>query len=203
MLFVGRRMGSDTIRAVHDNQGNLTQLLRDASSGDADALEALIPIVYQQLHRLARNQMRRERAGHTLNTTGLVHEAFLRLSRQNNSEWLNRDQFLAVASLTMRRVLVDWARGKARHKRRGEITPFADDILPKSSTGLDPEQILSIDQALDRLASVSPRVGRVVECRYFSGLTVDETAAALRVSAATVKREWRFAKTWLKRELTD
>jgi RNA polymerase sigma factor (TIGR02999 family) len=187
---------------VSEESTRITLLLQAAATGDQTALARVVPFVYDELHRLAQLQMRRERPGHTLGATGLVHEAFIRLSKQRTLDWVDRGHFFAVASLTMRRVLVDWARSKRRLKRDGDLATLVEENTPVEAVGLDPEEVLSIDAALEGLSGRSSRAGKVVECRYFGGLTVEECAAALEVSPATVKREWRFAKTWLKRELS-
>lgn len=179
----------------------ITRLLRAASEGERRALDELIPIVYSELREMAGRRMRRERPGHTLGATGLLHEALLRLSQQAGTEWVSRDQYFAVCALTMRRVLVDWARSKGREKRSGEIVALHDDLLSDVTVGLEPEEVLSIDAALENLAAVSPRAAAVVAQRYFGGLSVEESATSLGISSATVKRDWRFAKTWLRREL--
>ena len=180
---------------------NLTQLLDAARRGDAVAADDLAPLVYDELKRLARYHLRGERSGHTLNTTGLVHEAFIKLVGQN-AHYQNRSHFFAVASMTMRRLLVNWARDKKRQKRGAGVVaePLEERLEP--TTGTDAEQILAVHQALDALQLESKRAAKLVECRYFGGLTIEETAETLEVSPATVKREWRLAKAWLARELS-
>ena len=179
---------------------NLTRLLLEWRSGDGSALDRLIPLVYRELHRLARQCLRRERADHTMQTSTLVHEAYLRLIDANRVPWHNRAHFFAVAAQLMRRVLVDEARKRHCKKRQG-IRISLDQALDVSRDR--DEELIALDRALDGLAEFAPRKSRVVELRYFGGLTIEETAAALDVSIDIVKREWRTAKLWLLRELTD
>jgi RNA polymerase sigma-70 factor, ECF subfamily len=161
--------------------------------------DALLSILYDELHRLAHHYMRGERAGHTLQTTALINEAYLRLVEIDRVQWRDRTHFVAMAATVMRRVLVDHARAQARDKRGGgvAITSLDADVAAPEP-GVD---VLALNEALDRLAALDPVQGRIVELRYFSGLTIDEVAAALDVSAGTVKREWSVAKAWLYREL--
>jgi RNA polymerase sigma factor (TIGR02999 family) len=181
---------------------SVTALLLAWSGGDRGALEALLPAVYAELHRQATRAMRREAAGHTLQATALVHEAYLRLVEQDRVVWRNRAQFFGVAAQCMRRILVDHAR--ARHAAtRGSGGPQltlsdADAAVAAGDAGLD---VLALHEALERLAALDPDQGRLVELRYFAGLSIEETAVALGVSPATVKREWAVARAWLRREL--
>ena len=179
---------------------DLTRLLLAWRDGEPGALDRLAPLVYDELRRQARRQLHGERAGHTLQPTALVHEAFLRLVEQRRAQWQNREQFFAVASRAMRRVLVDHARARMAAKRGDGQTLVALDEAraPSASPGVD---VLALDRALDRLAGLDPRQARVVELRYFGGLTAPETAAALDVSLATVNRDWAMARAWLFREL--
>ena len=158
------------------------------------------PLVYDELRRQARRQLRRERVGHTLQPTALVHEAFLRLAGQSQAQWQNRRQFFAVASRVMRRVLVDQARARAASKRGDGLTRVAlDDAV---ATGASPDvDVLALDQALDRLEQLDPRQARVVELRYFGGMSAAEAAEAVGLSLATVNRDWAMARAWLFREL--
>ena len=161
-------------------------------------LDSLIPLVYEELRSVARRQLRREQAGHTLDTTAVIHEAYLRLSEQRRAPWGDRVHFLAVASLAMRRVLVDHARRRRAEKRGGTAVrvPLSDAMI---LVDLDAraDELLALDQALDRLARLEPRLARVVECRFFSGLTEEETAEVLGVTARTVRRDWVKARGWL------
>jgi len=181
---------------------SVTELLLQWRGGDASALDQLIPLVYRQLRTLARQCLRRERDGHTLDTTGLVSEAYLRLVQSSRVQWQDRAHFFAVAAQLMRRVLVDEARKRLYQKRGGSFTrvPLSDDIAATEAPRVD---VLAVDAALDRLTQFSPRKGRVVEMRFFGGLTIDETAEVLGVSTDIVKREWRTAKLWLLRALSE
>ncbi|HET7583910.1 MAG TPA: ECF-type sigma factor [Gemmatimonadaceae bacterium] len=180
--------------------GDVTRLLSELAAGDRSALDRLMPIVYAELQRVARRQLRAERENHTLDTTALVHEAYLRLSRLDHLRWQNRPQFFAIASQAMRRVLVDYAERRRTRKRGGrwQRVPLDEGII---LTDDGREQLLQLDQALQRLAALEPRQSRVVECRFFGGLSVEETAEALDISQATVKRDWSLARAWLNREL--
>jgi RNA polymerase sigma factor (TIGR02999 family) len=179
---------------------SVTDLLRAWSKGDAAALDRLIPVVYDELRQQARRYLRRERPGHTLQTTGLVHEAYLRLVDQRRAAWQNRDQFFGVAAQIMRRVLIDHARGKRAAKRGGsgiQVT-LEDETAPAAERGLD---LLELDEALTRLAALDPQLAKIVELRYFTGLGIEEAAQVLGISPATVKRDWAVARAWLRREL--
>ncbi len=157
-------------------------------------------LVYDELRALAASYLRRERADHTLQTTALVHEAYLRLTGQHGTIWQNRGHFFGIAAQAMRRVLVDHARRRKAEKRSGgRAITLPDDLTPGA---VEPDEILAVDQALERLAVLDPRQARIVELRYFAGLTVEKTAAVLEVSPATVKRDWVSAKAWLQRELS-
>jgi RNA polymerase sigma factor (TIGR02999 family) len=176
-------------------------LLRRWSAGDASALDSLVPAVHAELTRLAASYMRREREGHTLDATALVHEAFLRLVDQQHVEWASRGHFFAIAAQAMRRVLVDYARGRVAAKRGGgaERVTLSGIAAPRSpAADID---ILWLNDALDRLAQLDPRQARVVELRYFAGMSVEEVAEAMSISPATVKREWTTARVWLAHEL--
>ena len=179
-----------------------TDLLRAWSAGDARALEGLVPLVQDELRRLARRYMGRERIGHTLQPTALVNEAYLRLVDLHRVRWQDRGHFFAVASTMMRRILVDAARAKAYQKRGGRPhkVSFHEELLAASDLSPD---LMAVDEALTRLAAVAARTARVVELRFFGGLTVEEAAEALQISPETVKRDWRLAKAWLLRELRD
>jgi len=179
---------------------DVTGLLVAWSAGDASALEQLLPIVHAELRRLARRLMRGERGGHTLQTTALVNEAYMRLVDLSRVQWQDRAHFFAMSARLMRRVLVDHARTRTYQKRGGGARPISLDeaLVVAPERGAD---LVALDDALVALAAVDARKSRVVEMRFFGGLTVEETAAALDVSVETVARDWRFAKTWLLREI--
>ncbi len=183
----------------------VTLLLRELGSGRDGAGDLLLPLVYDELKRLARSYMARERDDHTLQPTALVHEAYLRLVDQRNVAWQNRAHFMAIAAQAMRRVLVDHARrSQARKRDGGRKETLVEGVLAPASSegrGTGHLDILALDQALVRLAELDPRALRVVELRYFAGLDVEETAEALGLSTATVKRDWRDARAWLRVEL--
>jgi RNA polymerase sigma factor (TIGR02999 family) len=179
---------------------DVTALLLEVANGNQAAQEKLVPLVYDQLKRLARRYMRRERADHTLQTTALVHEAYLKLVGQHSPHWQNRDQFYGTAAQLMRRILIDHARRHLREKRGGTqvILPLEEGLAftPEHS-----EDLLKLDEALDRLSKLDPRQSRIVELRFFGGLSVEETSRFLNVSPITVKRDWAVAKVWLYGEL--
>jgi RNA polymerase sigma factor (TIGR02999 family) len=177
----------------------VSQLLLAWRGGDQTALDRLLPLVYAELHQLARRHMRAERPDHTLQTTALVHEAYLRLCGAEVA-WEGRVHFLAVAAQAMRRILVDHARTRARAKRGGTADRLSFDAVLAASPGRPPD-VIALDEAMERLSTLDERKARVVELHYFGGLTYDETAAALGVSAATVDRDLRLAKAWLYQEL--
>lgn len=180
--------------------GEVSQLLHQWAAGDRAALDALVPLVYDELRRLAGGYLRHERSDHTLQATALVHEAYFRLAGQDRVAWQNRSHFFAIAAQAMRRILVDHARRRAAGRR---IDPQA--LLPvelaSDLTVDDAGELLAVHEALERLAALSERQARVVELRFFGGLTIAETAEALTLSVPTVVREWRFARAWLRREL--
>ena len=181
-------------------EADVTRLLRAWSGGDSEALTALTPLVYEELHRRAHWHMRRENAGHTLQTTALVNEAYLRLVDMRQVSWRDRAHFFALASRVIRHVLVDAARSRRSLKRGGDAPPEAldDDVLVSEKP---PADIIALDDALRALSAIDERKSQVVELRFFGGLTVEETAEVLTVSAETVKRDWKLAKAWLRREL--
>lgn len=188
---------SDVTPAPHD----VTQLLVNWSQGDQAALNDLMPLVYQELRRLAASYLRRERSDHTLQSTALVHEAFLRLIDQNRIQWQNRAHFFGVAAQMIRRILVDHARTQNRIKRGAGAAKLSLDeaiALPNSGSEID---LVSLDDALGRLSALDPQQGRIVELRFFAGLSIEETAEVVGVSPATVKREWTMAKAWLYQNL--
>ena len=176
----------------------VTRLLQNVSAGEPDALDALLPLVYSELRRRAANYLRRERPNHTLQATALVNEAYLRLVDQQHVRWQNRAHFFAIAAQAMRRILVDHARGRRRAKRDGVLVPL-DDAEPL----VDGRQVdlLALDEALETLAARDKQQSRIVELRYFGGLSIEETAEVLRVSTATVKRDWAMARAWLHQQL--
>ena len=179
----------------------VTALLRDWSGGDRDALERLMPLVYQELRRLAASYLRVERPDHTLQPTALVHEAYLRLVDQRGVSWQNRAHFFGIAAQMMRRILVDHARRQQAAKRDATaLRVQAMSAEGEEASVRDPE-LLALDQALCGLESLDARQARIVELRFFGGLTVEETAEVAGVSSATVKREWRTARAWLAREI--
>src|SRR5262249_39276320 len=184
-----------------DARGEVTRLLAEVRLGRGDALERLMPIVYGELRRIASHQMRGERAGHTLQPTALVHEAFLRLAGQNSDNWQNRAQFFGVAAQLMRRLLVDYAR-RRRAAKRGIAVTFNEEIYQRAPGTDQTEEILAVDEVLARLTELDPRQARVVELRYFSGLSVEETAEAMGIAARTVKLDWAMAKGWMKSQLS-
>ena len=179
---------------------SVSQLLAAWSDGDQTALDQLTPLVYDELHRVARRYMRRESPAHTLQTSALVNEAYLRLVDQKNIRWQNRSHFFGIAAKLMRRILVDHARAHARAKRGGEAQKLSLD----EKAGMSKEQVVdlvAIDEALSKLAEFDPHKSRIVEMKFFGGLSTDEIAECLNVSSRTIEREWRKAKAWLKREL--
>ena len=179
---------------------DLTRLLADWSEGDPEALDELIPLVYEELHRLARQAMRRERVEHTLQPTALVHEAYVRLAGQQRARWHNRAQFFAVAAKVMRRILVDHARSRRYAKRAGVERQIGLEETVLAATER-PAELVALDDALRSLEAADPRKGQVTELRVFGGLTIPETAATLGISTGTVISEYRYAKAWLFREL--
>ena len=182
------------------SQESVTQLLLAWNSGDQSALNRLMPLVESELRRVARFHMRREGVGHTLQTTALVNEVYLRLIDQKKSNWHSRAHFFAVAAQLMRRVLVDYARRHLRHKRGGGVTDLPLDEVTVISREKSAE-LLALDDALNRLSKLDPLKSKIVEMRHFGGLTVKETAEALKISEVTVIRHWGLAKSWLRREV--
>lgn len=184
--------------------GAAAALLQRASQGDQRAASRLLPLVYDELRRLAAGYVRRERRGQTLQPTALVHEAYLRLVKPGDQPWTGRTHFLAIAALSMRQVLVDKARRRAAAKRGGaaqQRITLDDAMLPVPNAG-DGVDLVALDAALTELAALDPLQARIVELRYFGGMTVEETAAAVSLSPATVKRHWTLARAWLKRALS-
>lgn len=190
------------LRQPEKSPPEITEILRAWNDGRREALDEIVPLVYDELRRQARRYLRRERGNHTLQTTALVNEAYLKLIDQRNVAWQNRAHFFGIAASLMRRILVDYARTKHRRKRGGaaEDLPLDEAILIKAENGdLD---LLALDEALDRLAEIDAQQARIVELRYFSGLSIEETAEVLAISIATVKRNWNMARAWLHHELT-
>ncbi|HKQ76469.1 MAG TPA: sigma-70 family RNA polymerase sigma factor [Blastocatellia bacterium] len=179
----------------------VSELLRAWSDGDQDALGSLMPLVYDELRRMAKRHMDRQGPGHTLQTTALIHEAYLRLVDQKETRWQNRAHFFAVAARAMRHILVDYARARHAAKRGGEArsAPFDEAALVSEERT---SELVALDDALESLAAVDQRKCQVVELRYFGGLSVQETAEVLKVSPETVARDWRLARTWLLRALS-
>jgi RNA polymerase sigma factor (TIGR02999 family) len=179
----------------------ISQLLRAWSEGDRTALDKLVPLVYDELRRMARRYMNRQQAGHTLQTTALIHEAYLKLIDQNDAHWRNRAHFFGVAAKAIRSILVDYARASHAAKRGGEALLVSLDEAAVASDERSAE-LLALDDALEGLAAFDRRKCQVVELRYFGGLSVEETAEVLKVSVETVARDWRMARAWLLRELS-
>ena len=178
----------------------ITLLLVDWSKGDEVALERLMPLVYEELRRMARSYMRRQPSGHTFQTTELIHEAYLKIARGEEQNWENRAHFFGVASQAMRHILVDYARSKQRQKRGGwqERVTFAEAALISNDSS---EKIVALDDALKQLAVLDARKSRVVEMKFFGGLTTEEIAEVMKITTKTVTRDWQFARMWLSREM--
>jgi RNA polymerase sigma-70 factor (ECF subfamily) len=178
----------------------ITQLLQCWSQGDEGAIERLMPLVYDELHRMARRYMSNEKPGHTLQATALVNEAYLRLVNAADANWQNRTHFFAVSAQVMRRILVDWARTRQAAKRGSDVPALElnEALAIPAQTGTD---LVAVDDALRALALLDARKSQVVEMRFFGGLSIEETAEVLKVSRETVNRDWRLAKSWLRREL--
>ncbi len=192
---VGRRVSLDT-----PGSQDITELLAAWGGGDQDAFERLVPLVYAELKRIARRHMFREAEGHVLQTTALVHEAYMKLVSSPGVKWQDRAHFFAVSSQQMRHILVDAARSRLRMKRGGEALTVSLDDAPMLSSSRAAE-FVALDDALNELAALDPRRSRVVEMRYFGGMSVEETAAVLNLSPATVLRDWKAAKAWLYTQL--
>lgn len=185
---------------IEPEADRITALLRAHATGDRRALEELLPLVYGELRRIARGRLRHEQAGHTLAPTELVHEAYLKLVPIRNVDWQSRAHFYAIASRAMRNVLIDHAVRRSAAKRGGGA--HAVTLDEEGSSREEPlDDLIALGQALERLEQIEPRQARVVECRFFGALSLDETAEALGISAATVSRDWMFARAWLHREL--
>ena len=181
---------------------DVTKLLEAWSVGKQDALEELMPLVYEELRRMAKRYMSSQPSGHTLQTTALIHEAYLKLAEGREKHWQNRAHFFAVAARAMRHILVDHARQRKSEKRGGGAEIISLENIAVISNERAAE-VVALDEALENLFALEERKGRVVELRYFGGLSVEETAEVLKISPETVMRDWRFAKTWLLRELSN
>jgi RNA polymerase sigma factor (TIGR02999 family) len=187
---------------LNPSAADVTTLLNRVADGDQEAAAQLVPLIYEELRRLAVQRLRHERPGHTLEATALVHEVYMKLAGQQNAKWQNRVQFFAVASQSMRRILVDYARTQRTVKREGGRKKVSlDEVVLIAPDRTD--ELLAVHESLLRLEKLDSRQGRIVELRYFGGLTMDETAEVLRVSPKTVMREWNFAKAWLYGELKE
>lgn len=184
------------------SRNEITQLLVTWSNGDQEALDRLVPLVYEELRQLARRHLTNERADHTLNTKALVHEAYLKLVDINQVAWQDRAHFFAMASRAMRRILIDYARARTRQKRGGVQERVSLDEISLMSDE-QAEELIALEDALERLSELSERQSRVVEMRFFSGLTIEETAHVLELSPASIKRDWTVARAWLNQQLGD
>ena len=199
-----QRWNDQTADGDMQSSEHITGILNDLSGGDETAADRLLPLVYDELRRLATHCLQQERPGHTLQPTALVHEAYLRLIDQTRTDWTGRAHFRAVASTMIRRILVDHARTRDRHKRGGgrervslDVAAASFDVVP------DDVDLIALDEALDQLGELNERQRRVVELRYFGGLGVEEAAHVLGISPSTVKTDWRLARAWLKQRLQD
>jgi RNA polymerase sigma factor (TIGR02999 family) len=184
-------------------EGDVTRVLAEIrQAGDGGNLDPVLPLVYDELQRLAHHQLRSERSDHTLQTVDLIHEAYLKLGALGHIQWQNRAQFFAIAAQAMRRVLVSYALRRTRFKRGGKQyrVPLDDAMLVSEAQS---DEVLALNNALSRLESINERLSRIVECRYFAGLSIEETAEALSISPATVKRDWTMARAWLHRALSE
>lgn len=187
---------------THASAHEISQLLRSWSEGDETALDALVPLVYDELHRLAHHYMRQEGRDHVLQTTAVIHEAFLRLTRSRPADLQDRAHFFGICSRLMRQILVDFARGRRSQKRTAETVKLDSKELrpPAAKQEVD---LLALDDALTSLSRMDARKGKIVELRFFGGLSVEETAEVLKVSPETVTRDWRLARAWLLKEMSD
>lgn len=194
-----------TYRAVDDSRSGspqITKMLREWSDGRAEVLDDLLPLVYRELHRQAARFLHKERSGHTLQATALINEVYLKLIDRRDVQWQSRTHFFAVAAQAMRRILVDHARTKYREKRGGDNVKISLEDAPQIADQKMGGDLIALDEALERLSVFDPQQARVVELRYFSGLSLEETADALQIYRATVARDWESARAWLHRELT-
>jgi len=186
----------------HEDSHHVTELLREWTKGNSAAMDELLPYIYDELHRRAARYLRRERINHTLQTTALVHEAYLKLVDQKSVQWKDRGHFFAVAAQAMRRILVDHAKHKNRAKRGGDVPDLQLDASVENAILESKVDIESLDEALSRLAVIDPDQEKLVELRFFAGLSLEEAAAVMDISRATAAREWQVAKSWLHCELT-
>lgn len=185
-----------------DQDREITRKLHEWSEGNRESLDELTPLVYDELHRQAARFLGRERSDHTLQTTALIHETYLRLINQHRVNWESRTHFYAIAANLMRQILIDYARAKNRKKRGGKNIKLSfNEAVPLTSTEKSID-LIALDEALERLEKIDEQQARIVELRYFSGLSLEETAKAIKVSRSTVANNWRMAKAWLHRELT-
>jgi len=187
---------------MEENSQHITQLLNQWSNGDAEVLDDLMPLIYVELRRQASGYLRRERVNHTLQPTALINEAYLKLIDQRDVKWQNRAHFFAIAAQAMRRILVDYARERHREKRGGAAENLPIDEALTIVSQEKSVDLVALDEALNKLAKFDERQSRVVELRYFSGLSIDETAEVLNVSNVTIRRDWNMAKAWLHQEIT-
>lgn len=187
---------------MQNPHNEITQLLLDLSGGNRSAVDALMPLVYEELQQLAHRQLRQERQGHTLNTTALVHETYLKLIDQQRVNWQNRAHFFALAAQAMRRILINYANNRLAQKRGGgqPLVTFNEQSVVQEARA---EELVALDEALSDLAKLNERQSQVVECQFFGGLKHEEIAAVLGVSVPTVRRDWRLARAWLSRELAN
>jgi RNA polymerase sigma-70 factor (ECF subfamily) len=186
---------------METSTGEVTRLLQDSSAGDRQALDRLLPLVYNELRRLAHSFLSRERPDHTLQTTALVHEAYLKLIDQRSVNWQNRAQFFAISAQAMRRILLDNARRHIAAKRGSGGQKISLDEVATLSIEAANESLLALDEALQKLATIDAEQGKIVELRYFGGLTIEETAEVLKTSPSTIQREWTIARAWLYRAI--
>ena len=196
--FPQKQLGAIPVHA--NSSSSVTQLLGRWRNGDREALDSLIPLVYEELRRIAQHYIRNERPGHTLQSTALVHEAYVRMIQQDLPDWQNRAHFFAVAAQLMRQILVDHARAYRADKRGGGVCNVALDEAEEDALQVDVD-ILALDDALKTLSAMDPQQGEVVELRFFGGLSIEDTAEVLGISSSTVKRDWITARAWLHREL--
>ncbi|KAA3635626.1 MAG: RNA polymerase subunit sigma-70 [Calditrichaeota bacterium] len=187
---------------MNQSSGDVTQILNEISSGNKEFVDQLIPIVYDELRKIAGNQMYNERGGHTLSPTSLVHEAYMKLVNQHKANWQNRAHFFALASISMRRILINYANQRVAQKRGGDlpVVTFNEELMSQDSNA---EELIMLDRALDKLKELSERQAKVIEYKFFGGLSFDEIAEVLKVSLPSIRRDWRLARAWLLKELKE